>query len=122
MGFAERFNRYYTDPAWKPSRTVYVSPNGNGNGATRETPMSVHGGGRGGAARHADLLHCAATTRPASSSPRRTAAPTTSRSSLYAERNEDKSLGVVDDLLQQRAADLLQLRGRRLRRASTASS
>lgn len=22
MGFAERFNRYYTDPAWKPSRVV----------------------------------------------------------------------------------------------------
>src|SRR5207253_2880608 len=41
MGFAERFNRYYTDPAWKPSRTVYVSPGGNGNGASREAPMSV---------------------------------------------------------------------------------
>ena len=51
MGFPERFNRYYTDPAWKPSRTVYVSPNGSGDGATRDTPMSVRGGDRGRAAR-----------------------------------------------------------------------
>jgi hypothetical protein len=41
MGFSERFNRYYTDPAWQPSKTVYASPNGNGGGATRDTPMSV---------------------------------------------------------------------------------
>src|SRR5205085_8706372 len=25
MNFPERFNRYYTDPTWKPSRVVYVS-------------------------------------------------------------------------------------------------
>ncbi len=41
MGFPERFNRYYTDPKWKPSQTVYVSPKGGGDGATRETPASV---------------------------------------------------------------------------------
>ena len=41
MGFPEKFNRYYTDPAWKPSKTVYVSPDGGGDGATRETPMAV---------------------------------------------------------------------------------
>ena len=41
MGFAERFNRYYTDPAWKPTKTVYVSPNGSGDGASRDTPMAV---------------------------------------------------------------------------------
>jgi hypothetical protein len=41
MGFNERFNRYYTDPAWRPSRTVYVSPNGGGDGASREAPMTV---------------------------------------------------------------------------------
>jgi hypothetical protein len=41
MGFAERFNRYYTDPSWKAARTLFVSPNGNGNGASREAPMSV---------------------------------------------------------------------------------
>jgi hypothetical protein len=41
MGFAERFNRYYTDPAWKPQRIVYVSPDGAGDGASREAPMAV---------------------------------------------------------------------------------
>lgn len=40
MGLPERFNRYYTDPAWKPSRVVYVSANGTGDGASRETPMA----------------------------------------------------------------------------------
>lgn len=40
MGFAERFNRYYTDPSWKPARTLFVSPTGTGNGTTRATPMS----------------------------------------------------------------------------------
>ncbi len=39
MGFAERFNRYYTDPAWKPSRRVFVSPGGGGDGSSREAPM-----------------------------------------------------------------------------------
>jgi len=39
--FAEKFNRYYTDCAWQPSSTVYVSANGTGNGASRTTPMSV---------------------------------------------------------------------------------
>ena len=41
MGFDEQFNRYYTDPSWKPSKIVYVSPAGGGDGATRETPMAV---------------------------------------------------------------------------------
>ncbi len=41
MGFPEKYNRYYTDPAWRPSRTLYVSPSGGSNGATRDTPMSV---------------------------------------------------------------------------------
>ncbi len=41
MGFPERFDRYYTDPSWKPSLTLYVSPDGSGDGATRETPMAV---------------------------------------------------------------------------------
>jgi hypothetical protein len=41
MGFAEKFNRYYTDQAWKPSNVVYVSPNGRGNGASRDSPTSV---------------------------------------------------------------------------------
>ncbi len=41
MGFAERFNRYYTDSAWIPLKTVFVSPNGNGSGATRDTPAAA---------------------------------------------------------------------------------
>jgi hypothetical protein len=39
--FAEKFNRYYTDCAWQPSSTVYVSPTGGGNGSSRTAPMSV---------------------------------------------------------------------------------
>ena len=41
MGFPEKFNRYYTDPSWKPLKTLYVSPTGEGDGTTRETPMAV---------------------------------------------------------------------------------
>lgn len=40
FGFPERFNRHYTDPSWRPSRTVYVSPTGVGDGATRASPMA----------------------------------------------------------------------------------
>jgi len=40
MGFPERFNRYYTDPAWKPARIIHVSANGTGDGATRSSPTS----------------------------------------------------------------------------------
>ena len=39
--FAEKFNRYYTDRAWQPSSTVYVSSNGTGNGTSRSSPASV---------------------------------------------------------------------------------
>lgn len=41
MGFSERFNRYYTDPTWKPSKTVFVSPDGSGDGTSRSAPMSA---------------------------------------------------------------------------------
>ncbi len=41
MGFAEQFNRYYTDAGWKPAKTVYVSPDGSGDGANRTAPMPV---------------------------------------------------------------------------------
>ncbi len=41
MGFAERFNRFYTDPTWKASRVRYVSPKGRGDGTTRERAMDV---------------------------------------------------------------------------------
>jgi hypothetical protein len=41
MGFPEKFNRYYTDPAWKPSTNLYVSADGRGDGATLQTPGPV---------------------------------------------------------------------------------
>gem|GEM_PF-1565725 len=41
FGFSERLNRHYTDCAWQPSSTVYVSPNGTGNGSSRSTPASA---------------------------------------------------------------------------------
>jgi hypothetical protein len=40
MGFAERFNRYYTDAGYRSARTIYVSPDGRGNGESREAPAS----------------------------------------------------------------------------------
>ncbi len=36
----ERFNRYYTDSQYRSNNTLYVSPNGRGNG-TNASPMSV---------------------------------------------------------------------------------
>ena len=41
MGFPEKFNRYYTDASWKPLQTVYVSPDGSGDGASPKSPMAV---------------------------------------------------------------------------------
>ncbi len=41
FNFVEKFNRYYTDCAWQPSSTMFVSPNGTGNGASRTAPASV---------------------------------------------------------------------------------
>ena len=39
--FPEQFNRYYTDCAWQPSSTVYVSPDGTGDGSSAASPASV---------------------------------------------------------------------------------
>jgi hypothetical protein len=94
MGFAERFNRYYTDPAWKPSRTIYVSPSGSGNGASRDAPMSVRGAVD--AARPGTRINflpgkyqgCFEFTKQNSGTYDEPVV-------LYAERNADKSLGVV---------------------------
>ncbi|MFO0727887.1 MAG: right-handed parallel beta-helix repeat-containing protein [Myxococcota bacterium] len=44
FGFAERFNRYYTDPSWTPSSTLYVSPTGGGTGETMGSPTTVADG------------------------------------------------------------------------------
>ncbi len=41
FGFSEKLNRYYTDCAWQPSSTVYVSPSGTGNGSSPSNSASV---------------------------------------------------------------------------------
>ena len=41
MGFAEKFNRYYTDRGWKAETTTYVSPRGGGSGNSRDSPAGV---------------------------------------------------------------------------------
>ncbi|MBX3232061.1 MAG: right-handed parallel beta-helix repeat-containing protein [Labilithrix sp.] len=43
-GFNEQFNRHYTDPDYTPATVVYVSPTGNGNGASPSSPASVREG------------------------------------------------------------------------------
>lgn len=94
MGFAEKFNRYYTDPSWKPSKTVYVSPNGSGNGASRDTPMAVRSAMQ--AARPGTRIYfvrgkyqgCYELTKE-------TSGTYDDPIVLYGERNEDKSLGVA---------------------------
>jgi hypothetical protein len=94
MGFAERFNRYYTDPAWKAARTVYVSPNGGGDGGTRERPASVReavAGARPGTriyfvrGRYQGCFEFSKANSGTYDDP----------IVLYAERNPDRSLGVA---------------------------
>jgi hypothetical protein len=93
MGFPERFNRYYTDPAWKPSRIIYVSANGSGDGTSRSAPMSVQAAIK--AARPGTQLQfvpgnyqgCFELTKANSGSYDEPVV-------LYAERNEDQSIGV----------------------------
>jgi hypothetical protein len=41
FSFTEKFNRYYTDCAWQPSSTVYVSPTGTGNGSSATSAAGV---------------------------------------------------------------------------------
>jgi hypothetical protein len=93
MGFAEKFNRYYTDPAWKPSKTVYVSPNGNGDGATRDTPMSAPSAVA--AARPGTQIHFIRGNYQACFKfSKETSGSYDNPVVLYAERNQDKSIGV----------------------------
>lgn len=94
MGFPERFNRHYTDPSWKASRIVYVSPNGSGNGNTRDTPASVRTAIA--AARPGTRIHfvrgnyqgCFQFTKENSGTYDEPIV-------LYGERNEDQSIGVA---------------------------
>ncbi len=97
MGFPEAFNRYYTDPGWTPTRTVYVSPDGGGDGATRESPMTPRDAIA--VARAGTLIHFLAGNYPkaASSSPRKQAAPTTTPSCCMASAAADGSPAVVID-------------------------
>jgi hypothetical protein len=94
MGFPERFNRYYTDPAWKPSTTVYVSPNGNGNGASRDTPMSVRMAVQG-ARPGTRIYFVRGKYQGCFEFSKETSGTYDDPIVLYAERNEDKSLGVT---------------------------
>ena len=43
-GFEEAFNRYYTDSEWLPQQTLYVSPNGSGDGSSQASPAPVNQG------------------------------------------------------------------------------
>lgn len=40
MGFPERFNRYYTDPDWRPVAVIHVSPGGGGDGSSASSPLT----------------------------------------------------------------------------------
>lgn len=94
MGFPERFNRYYTDPSWKPSRVVYVSPTGNGDGTRREAPASVRAAMA--SVRPGTQIHflrgvyqgCFELTKERSGTYDEPIV-------LFAERNDDRSLGVT---------------------------
>ena len=94
MGFAERFNRYYTDPAWKPSKIIYVSPNGNGDGASRNTPMSAPAAVA--AARPGTRIYFVrGKYQGCFEFSKETSGTYDDPIVLFAERNEDKSLGVA---------------------------
>lgn len=94
FGFAERFNRYYTDPAWRPTKTIFVSPAGTGNGATRATPTSVPKAIA--AARPGSLIYFLRGRYPACYEFEQANSGSYSNPIvLYGERNTNQSLGVV---------------------------
>lgn len=96
MGFPEKFNRYYTDPDWKPSKIVYVSPAGGGGGATRETPMSVKDAVA--AATPGTQIHfLPGKYQGGHEFSKETSGTYDEPIVLFAERNEDQSIGVSMD-------------------------
>ena len=96
MGFAEQFNRYYTDPSWKPSKIVYVSPAGGGDGATRETPMAVKDAVA--AATPGTQIHfLPGKYQGGHEFSKETSGTYDEPIVLFAERNKDKSIGVSMD-------------------------
>lgn len=96
MGFGERFNRYYTDPAWRAPATVFVSPRGAGDGSSPAAAAAVTSALA--AARPGTLIvftrgayqGCYALEKANSGT---YDAPVV----LYGERNPDGSLGVTID-------------------------
>ena len=115
MGFPEKFNRYYTDPAWKPSKTVYVSPDGSGDGATRDTPMSAQAAIA--AARPGTQIHFLRGNYQGCFEFSKENSGTYDEPVVALRRAQRGQVDRrLDELLQDRPADLLQLRGRRLRR------
>ena len=90
---SERFNRYYTDVGYTPSRRVYVGAEATGDGSSRDKPMAVQQGLDALAA--GDMIVFTRSAKPYS------ACYTVARGGtydapvvLYAERNDDGSRGV----------------------------
>lgn len=94
MGFAEKFNRYYTDPAWKPSKTVFVSPSGNGDGTTRATPMAAKAAVES-ATPGTQIYFTRGKYQACFELSKESSGTYDDPIVLFGERNEDKSLGVA---------------------------
>ncbi len=93
MGFTEQFNRYYTDPTWKPSKTVFVSPDGSGDGSSPETASAAKDAVLG--ATPGTKIHFLRGKYDACFNfTKETGGTYDEPVVLYAERNEDKSIGV----------------------------
>ena len=93
MGFPEKFNRYYTDPSWKPLNIVYVSPDGSGDGATRETPMAVKAA-VGAAKPGTEIYFLRGKYQGCFEFNKENSGTYDEPIVLYGERNADKSIGV----------------------------
>lgn len=94
MGFAEKFNRYYTNPSWKPSKTVYVSRT-----AVATAPPAPHPS-RGERrwrlrVRACRIYFTRGKYQGCFEFSKETSGTYDEPIILYAERNEDKSLGVA---------------------------
>ena len=116
MGFAERFNRYYTDPTWKPSRTVFVSPERQ---RQRREPRRADAGSRPRSRRRrpgTQIYFLRGAYQGCFELTKANSGTYDEPIVLYGERNPDQIARRCDHLLQQRAADLLQPRSGRLRR------
>lgn len=94
MGFAERFNRYYTDPSWRPARTIYVSPTGQGDGATRQTPAAPQAAVRA-ATPGTQITFLAGRYEGCFEFTKERSGTYDAPIVLYGERNQDRSLGVA---------------------------